>query len=109
MKFPRVSTPVLLLPPAILALAAVVVLPLLLSLYSSFTAFRLTRPESLWIWIRFRNYENVLTDPIFWVAFGRTVLLLTLAGVEDAWSTMALVEAAYRSSARPATALSPHP
>ena len=32
-----------------------------------------------------------------------------VAGVEDAWSTMALVEAAYRSSARPATALSPHP
>lgn len=32
-----------------------------------------------------------------------------VASVEDAWSTMALVEAAYRSSAQPATALSPHP
>lgn len=32
-----------------------------------------------------------------------------VANVEDAWSTMALVEAAYRSSAAPATALSPHP
>jgi predicted dehydrogenase len=32
-----------------------------------------------------------------------------VADVEDAWSTMALVEAAYRSSALPATALSPHP
>jgi predicted dehydrogenase len=31
------------------------------------------------------------------------------ASVEDAWSTMALVEAAYRSSAAPATPLSPHP
>jgi predicted dehydrogenase len=32
-----------------------------------------------------------------------------IASVEDAWSTMALVEAMYRSSAAPATALSPHP
>src|ERR1700677_712984 len=79
MKPPRVSTPVLLLMPAILVLSAVVALPLLLSLYSSFTAFRLTRPESIWIWISFRNYQNVLTDSGFWIAFGRTVLLLTLA------------------------------
>ena len=32
-----------------------------------------------------------------------------IASVEDAWSTMALVEAMYRSSAAPATALSLHP
>jgi predicted dehydrogenase len=32
-----------------------------------------------------------------------------VASVEDAWSTMALVEAAYRSSATSATPLSPHP
>jgi predicted dehydrogenase len=32
-----------------------------------------------------------------------------VAGIEDAWSTMALVEAAYRSSAAPATPLSRHP
>lgn len=32
-----------------------------------------------------------------------------VASVEDAWSTMALVEAAYRSSAAPAVKLSPHP
>ena len=79
MKSPRISTPVLLLMPAILVLCAVVVLPLLLSFYSSFTAFRLTRPESIWIWISFRNYQIVLTDSDFWIAFGRTVLLLTVA------------------------------
>ena len=32
-----------------------------------------------------------------------------VANVEDAWSTMSLIEAMYRSSAAPATALSPHP
>lgn len=79
MKSLRISTPVLLLFPAFLVLAAVVALPLLLSLYSSFTAFRLTRPDSLFIFIGLRNYENALSDPVFWVAFGRTVLLLTIA------------------------------
>jgi multiple sugar transport system permease protein len=79
MKAPRFSTPLLLLLPAILVLTAVVALPLLLSFYSSFTAFRLIRPESIWILVGWRNYENALTDPVFWAAFGRTVLLLTLA------------------------------
>jgi len=32
-----------------------------------------------------------------------------IASVEDAWTTMALVEAAFESSARPATALKRHP
>jgi multiple sugar transport system permease protein len=79
MKPPRISTPILLLLPAILVLTAVVALPLLLSLYSSFTAFRLTRPDSLFTFVGVRNYENALSDPVFWAAFGRTVLLLTLA------------------------------
>jgi multiple sugar transport system permease protein len=75
----RISAPVLLLMPAILVIAAVVVVPLLLSLYSSFTPFRLTKPETLWVFIGVRNYVQVLSDPVFWVAFGRTVLLLTVA------------------------------
>lgn len=69
----------LLLLPAIVVLAAVIVVPLLLSLYSSFTPFRLTRPETFWVFVGFRNYINILSDWNFWVAFGRTVLLLTVA------------------------------
>ena len=79
MKGWRPSAPFLLLVPAIIVLAAVVVVPLLLSLYSSFTPFRLTRPDTFWTFIGFRNYERLLTDWEFWIAFGRTVLLLTLA------------------------------
>ncbi|MCT7376993.1 carbohydrate ABC transporter permease [Chelativorans salis] len=75
----RLPAPVLLLLPAFVVLAAVVVVPLLLSLYSSFTPFRLTRPDSIWTFIGFRNYERLFTDWEFWVAFGRTVLLLTVA------------------------------
>ncbi len=79
MKIPRISAPVLLLLPAIVVLAAVIVLPLALSFYSSFTPFRLTRPDTLWVFIGLRNYVNVLGNSEFWIAFGRTVLLLTVA------------------------------
>lgn len=68
-----------LLLPAIIVLAAVVLIPLLLSLYSSFTSYRLTRPDSLYNWIGTFNYEKAAGDSNFWAAFGRTVLLLTVA------------------------------
>ncbi len=68
-----------LLLPAIIVLAAVVLIPLLLSLYSSFTSYRLTRPDTLYNWIGTFNYEKAAGDANFWTAFGRTVLLLTIA------------------------------
>jgi len=68
-----------LLTPAIMILAVVVLIPLVLSLYSSFTAFQLTRPDSIWNWIGTFNYQKAAGDANFWRAFGRTVLLLTLA------------------------------
>ncbi len=71
--------PILLLLPAIIVLAAVVVVPLLLSFYSSLTPFRLTKPDTLFTFIGFRNYATLATDREFWAAFGRTVLLLTIA------------------------------
>jgi len=79
MKPFRFSTPFLLLLPAIVVLIATIALPLAFSLYSSFTAYRLTRPETLFVWIGWRNYVNAFSDPVFWTAFGRTVLLLTVA------------------------------
>ena len=79
MKGWRPSAPFLLLLPAVVVLAAVVVVPLVLSLYSSFTPFRLTQPASLYTFAGFRNYARILADLEFWTAFGRTVLLLTVA------------------------------
>ncbi|WBU56136.1 carbohydrate ABC transporter permease [Paracoccus sediminicola] len=69
----------LLLLPAVLVLVAVVVLPLILSLWSSLTPFRLTRPDSIYDFVGLRNYARLLSDGDFWSAFGRTVLLLTVA------------------------------
>ncbi|MEI3854638.1 MULTISPECIES: carbohydrate ABC transporter permease [unclassified Ensifer] len=79
MKLKKLSAPALLLLPAFVVLAVVIVLPLLFSFYSSFTPFRLTKPETLWIFVGLRNYATVLGNAEFWVAFGRTVLLLTVA------------------------------
>lgn len=68
-----------LLSPAFIILAVVVLIPLVLSFYSSLTPYQLTRPETLWK-INFPyNYQRALTDLNFWKAFGRTVLLLTVA------------------------------
>ncbi|WP_043619382.1 carbohydrate ABC transporter permease [Ensifer sp. ZNC0028] len=79
MKLKKLSAPALLLLPAFVVLAAVIVLPLLFSFYSSFTPFRLTKPETLWVFVGLRNYATVLGNAEFWIAFGRTVLLLTVA------------------------------
>lgn len=77
--FRKLPPPVLLLLPAIIVLVAVVLVPLLLSLYSSFTAFRLTRPDTLFTFVGLRNYQRIFSDWVFWAAFLRTVLLLTVA------------------------------
>lgn len=69
----------LLLLPAFIVIAAVVLIPLIFSLYSSFTPYKLTRPSTLWTWVGTFNYEKILTDQYFWSAFGRTVLFLTIA------------------------------
>lgn len=79
MTRPKLPPWLVLLLPAIIILAAVVLIPLLLSLYSSFTSYRLTRPETITNWIGTFNYEKAFKDDNFWAAFGRTVLFLTIA------------------------------
>lgn len=72
-------TPLLLLAPAIVTMLFVVAIPLVFSLYTSFTPYQLTKPDTLYTFIGFRNYERILTDWDFWVVFGRTILFLTIA------------------------------
>ncbi len=75
----RVPLVVKLLLPACLSVALVVVLPLLFSLYTSFTTYRLIEPESIRHFISIRNYVRALSNADFWAAFGRTMLFLTVA------------------------------
>ena len=72
-------TPLLLLSPAILTILFVVAIPLVFSLYTSLTPYKLTRPETIERFIGFRNYERLFGDAKFWWAFGRTILFLAIA------------------------------
>ncbi len=71
--------PYLLLAPAILTIVCVVALPLVFSLYTSFTPYRLTKPESLETFIGMRNYIRLFGDANFWGAFGRLIIFLLFA------------------------------
>ena len=75
----KISIPILLLLPAIIVLLLVIIFPLLFSLYSSFTPYKLIKPDSLYHFIGFANYIKLLNSSEFWSGFGRTVLVLTLA------------------------------
>jgi multiple sugar transport system permease protein len=72
-------TPLLLLSPAILTMLFVVALPLVFSLWTSLTPYKLTRPDTLYDFIGLRNYTRLFEDWDFWVVFGRTILFLTIA------------------------------
>ena len=71
--------PWVLILPTIIVLTCVVFLPLLISLWTSFKPFKLTKPDTLYRFVGLRNYERLIGDYDFWVAFGRTVLFLTIA------------------------------
>ena len=80
--FPRVSAagavPYLLLLPSLLIVLFVVAIPLLVSLWSSFTPYVLTRPATLYTFVGWRNYQRLLSSAEFWSAFIRTVVFLTV-------------------------------
>jgi multiple sugar transport system permease protein len=70
--------PLLLLLPGILVMLFVIGVPMVYSLYLSFTDYSLTSLTHKFIGLD--NYVELLTkDPLFWTAFGRTVLFMTLA------------------------------
>ncbi|MBI4923358.1 MAG: sugar ABC transporter permease [Devosia nanyangense] len=81
MKFlrsPR-ATPYLLLLPAIVVILAVVLVPLLVSFWTSFTGYTLTKPATLFQFVGLRNYQRLLGNADFWWAFARTIMFITIA------------------------------
>jgi multiple sugar transport system permease protein len=69
--------------PLALVLFAVAVFPVVYSFYISLYSLRLTRPNRVpFVW--FDNYVNVLSDPQFWDAVGRTVGFSVMAVVATA-------------------------
>ena len=70
--------PALLLMPGILILLLVVGFPMLYSLYLSFTDYTLTNTAG-YGFVGLENYVALFKAPIFWQAFGRTILFIALA------------------------------
>jgi multiple sugar transport system permease protein len=65
--------------PSVIIIALVVGLPMLYSLYLSFTDYTLTSGSS-YHFVGLDNYYHLLfVDPLFWTVFGRTILFITLA------------------------------
>lgn len=72
------AIPYLLILPSLLIVVFVVALPLLVSLWSSFTPYVLTRPATLFTFVGWRNYQRLLGNGDFWAALIRTVVFLTV-------------------------------
>ena len=72
------ATPYLLLLPAIIVILAVVLVPLLVSFWTSFTGYNLTKPATLFQFVGLRNYQRLLGNDDFWWAFGRTIVFITI-------------------------------
>ena len=72
------SSPIILILPSILAIGFVIIIPLIFSFYTSFTSYKLTRPDSLYNFVGLRNYERLIDNAKFWYAFGRTILFLAI-------------------------------
>jgi multiple sugar transport system permease protein len=69
--------PIMLLAPGCILILIVVLFPMLYSLFLSFTNYTLTNKNFHFVGLE--NYITLFQDPIFWQAFGRTVLFMTLA------------------------------
>lgn len=89
----RAIFPWLLIAPTLIVIAAIVLYPMLYSIYVSFTPFNLLRPATFAFdpADMFRNYERLLGDEVFIGAFFRTLLMIpmmfapVLVGFQFAW------------------------
>ncbi|HLU35605.1 MAG TPA: sugar ABC transporter permease [Thermomicrobiales bacterium] len=71
-------TALVMLAPAILALLAIGIYPLIYAVRTSFQLFQLTKPYLGTPWVGFDNYRTVLQDGLFWGALWRTLQFFLL-------------------------------
>lgn len=64
----------LMIAPSVLVVLVVVAFPLFYSFFLSFTSFTLLKPTANWVGLD--NYSRLLATPLFWQAFGNTMLFL---------------------------------
>lgn len=71
-------TPYLFLTPAILVIAVFVLYPMIAVVYYSFTDYNIMTPP---VWIGIRNYQQLLKDPIFWLALKNSFIYLLVTPI----------------------------
>jgi len=71
-------TPYLFLTPAILVIAVFVLYPMIAVVYYSFTDYNIITPP---VWIGIRNYQQLLKDPIFWLALKNSFIYLLVTPI----------------------------
>jgi multiple sugar transport system permease protein len=62
--------------PALLGLALFAVIPMLQSLYYSFTDYSVLQPP---FWIGFENYQDLFKDRLFWLSLSNTLVMVVIA------------------------------
>lgn len=72
-------TPIVFLAPAVVALFAVGIYPLLFALWVSLHTYILTRPYEGNDFVGLANFLSVLRDPLFWGAMGHTLVYLAIS------------------------------
>jgi multiple sugar transport system permease protein len=73
------AAPYFLVLPSVIIILGVIAVPLIVSLWSSFTPYNLVRPATLHTFIGLRNYQRLFQNADFWRAFLRTIVFLTVA------------------------------
>jgi putative chitobiose transport system permease protein len=66
-------TPYLFLAPALLVIAIFVVYPIGAVVYYSFTEYNISTPP---VWTDFDNYQQLMNDPVFWLALKNSFIYL---------------------------------
>lgn len=66
-------TPYLFLSPALLVIAVFVLYPIVAVVFYSFTSYDIVRPPE---WVGLKNYQQLLRDPVFWIALRNSFVYL---------------------------------
>ncbi len=62
--------------PAIIGMALFTIVPMLQSLYYSFTDYNILQPP---YWVGLENYEDLFDDRVFWIGLSNTLIMVFLA------------------------------
>jgi putative chitobiose transport system permease protein len=71
-------TPYLFLTPALVVIAVFVLYPILAVVYYSFTDYNIVNPP---VWIGLKNYQDLIQDPVFWLALQHSFIYLLVTPI----------------------------